>query len=284
MLSACVYVLLSDLQLRAYAENRGKPQRWDEHNRGFIVERNSTRNFLVMFATLATQTWLQLNLKTFLEAVPRWLEEETMWSLGVWSAGDVFFTLNWIPLVIDALTLIAIGLIGGIPFTVTVLNIISFLIVLISSGCWAVVGWKNAHDFPPDSVLPFSQRKRHCCLFLGYAMCANIVARVAIPTLLLVMVFPLESISAIGLVCLVFLVFIMFPLLLRSQLKDVRFFCNILLFFIAIFFVVAVYVSILFTGSGTNEYFQALLPALASTVFGYWVKKAFFDKNKRSKD
>ena len=124
----------------------------------------------------------------------------------------------------DAITLVMITQNGWIG-SVSQLNIASFLIVLLSSLGWAVCGWRYAHHFPPDPVLPLPHRMRYCLLFLSYVMCANIFSRSAVPTLLLVMVSPLEGISAIGLGCFVFLVLAVFILLLRSRTKkDCSFF------------------------------------------------------------
>ena len=184
----------------------------------------------------------------------------------------------------DAVTLLLIGLVGGVP--VTVLSIISWFIIVASSVWWGIVGWVNAHHFPPDPMIrwPFLQKTRYFSLFFGYVIFANIVARSAIPTFLLSMVFPLESVSAIGLVCFVCLAYVMYLLLYRSKtLKDRSFVCHMLILFTVISCVVGVYVSILSTGSGTHEYLQTFLPSLGAAVVGYWIKK-FLEKSKRNKE
>ena len=272
------------LQLRAYAEYRGRPQRWDEHNKGFIWEWESTSptDVLVIIATLATQILLQLILiRNFFKSLRQCLEQETIWSLCVLSAGECLCVFG---VVMPLMFVTALFLIGSTP--ITLLKIVSLAIVYASSVSWAVAGWQNAHHFPPDHALPLSHELRYCLLFFGYVSCANLLALAAVPTLLLVMVFPLESISAISLMCLVYLLVIVPFVYIRSQ--DCNYSCfsifYTLMFIIVIIFIVAVYVSILFTSSGTNEYFQAFLPALGSIVVGYWVKKTFFDKNKRNKE
>jgi len=289
VLTTCSLVPPSSLQLRAYAEYRGRPQRWDEHNKGFIVEGDSYTTVLVIITTLTLQIWFQFYLaKKFFEIVNQCFEQDTPWRLFVWSAGDVLLASDVILLVLDVITLILItqngsGSVGSVFFTL--LNIISFIMVLLFSVCYAVDGWRCAHHFPRVPVLCLPHRMRYCLLFLSYVTCANIFARSAIPTLLLVMVFPLESISAIALGCFVFLVFAMFVLLFRSRTeKDCSSFCYLLICVFLITFVVAMYVSILFFGSGTDKYFQPILPSLGSAVVGYWMKKFFDEKmmNKKS--
>jgi len=274
----------SSLQLRAYAEYRGRPQRWDEHNKGFLAEWDGYTTVLAIITTLTLQIWLQIYLvKQLFETVNQCFEQDTPWRLFLWSAGEVFFVLDVMLFAFDAITLVMITQDGWIG-SVSRLNIASFLIVLLSSVGWAVCGWRCAHYFPRDPVLcVLPHRMRYCLLFLSYVMCANIFARSAIPTLLLVVVAPLESISAIGLGCFVFLVLAVFILLLRSRTKkDCSLFCNLLLFVVVMVCVVAMYFSILFVGSGTNKYFQPFLPSLATAAVGYWIKK-FFDEKTRNK-
>ena len=279
-------VLLSDLQLRAYAEYRGKPQRWDIHNKGFIWEWDGTSvtYILVIIATLATQILLQLYLlRNFCESLRQCLEQETLWSLCVLSAGEVLCAVG---VSFSLMHIFALFVIENAP--ITVLKVVSLAIVYVSSVCWAVAGWENAHHFPPDPALPLSHEMRYCLLFFGSVMCANLIALSAVPTLLLAMVFPLESISAIALGCVGFVALVMLFVLLRPLGGYHQYSCfsisYILMFIIVITCIVAVYFSILFTGSGTSEYFQAFVPALGSIVVGYWVKKTFFDKNKMNKE
>ena len=221
-------------------------------------------------------------MKQLFETVNQCFEQDTPWRLFVWSAGEVLLVLDMMLFAFDAITLVMITQNGWIG-SVSQLNIASFLIVLLSSLGWAVCGWRYAHHSPPDPVLPLPHRMRYCLLFLSYVMCANIFARSAVPTLLLVMVSPLEGISAIGLGCFVFLVLAVFILLLRSRTKkDCSLFCNLLLFVVVIACVVAMDVSILFVGSGRDKYFQPFLPSLGTAAVGYWIKK-FFDEKMRNK-
>lgn len=48
---------MSDLQLRAYAEYRGKPQKWEVHEQGYVweVEDISFMDVWVIVSTLAVQ-------------------------------------------------------------------------------------------------------------------------------------------------------------------------------------------------------------------------------------
>lgn len=281
----CSHELLSALQLRAYAESRGQPQKWDVHNKGFIWERESTSatDIWVVIATLALQILVQLYLiKNFVETVRQCLEQDTMWRLCVWSAGYVLFCGSIVFPAYYVVTLFQTWKIA-----ISLVKIVSVAIVFVSSGCWAVVGWWNAHCFPPDYRWPFYHEVKCFCLFFGYVMCANMIALSAVPTLLLIMVFPLECISAIGLGCVGFLVIVMFFVIPRLMYYNQYSCFSIIymsMFIIVIACVVAVYVSILFTGSGTNEYFQAFVSALGSVIVGYWVKKTFLDKNKGSKE
>lgn len=238
---------------------------------------------LVIVATLATQILLQLMLmKNFSESLRQCLEQETLWSLCVLSAGEC---LSVFGVVMPLMFVTALFLIRNTP--ITLLKIVSLAIVYVSSVRWTVVGWENAHHFPPDPEHPLPHKMRYCLLFFGCVSCANLLALSAVPTFLLMMVFPLESISAICLVCLVYLLLFVLFVLTRSQDGNHQHSCSsilyTLMFIIVVICVVAVYVSILFTGSGTNEYFQAFMPALGSIVVGYWVKKTFFDKNKTNK-
>lgn len=149
------------------------------HSKGFIWEEDSTSatDLLVAVAILAMQILLQLYIKRHIfDIVSQCLEEDTLWRSCVWTAGDCFSTLGALLLAPDAVTLLLIGLVGGVPFAV--LSIISWLIIVASSVWWGIVGWVNAHRFPPDPMIrwPFSQKTRYFSLFFGYVIFANIVA------------------------------------------------------------------------------------------------------------
>ena len=105
----CSLVPPSSLQLRAYAEYQGKPQRWDVHSKGFIWEEDGTSitDVLVVVATLALQILLQLYLKRhFIDIVSQCLEQDTPWRLCVWSAGEDFLLLGLLLLIPDGATLL----------------------------------------------------------------------------------------------------------------------------------------------------------------------------------
>ena len=235
----------------------------------------------MVIATLATQILLQLNLVMHvIDTVSQCLQQDTVWRLFVWTAGDVLLVFGMLLFAFDAFALYLIGLAGRFFFAIS--GFISFIIVLVSSMCWGSFGWFNAHYFPTDLRIrrPSLKKTRYFILYFGYVMFTNIVARSAIPTLLLAIVFPVESISAIGLMCFECLAFIMLCLPCRSQtLMGCFFGFHMLILLTVISCVVGVYVSILFTGPGTSEYLQTFLPSLGTAVVGYLIKK-FLEKNK----
>ena len=270
-------MLPSDLQLKAFAEYRGKPQRWDEHSKGYTWEWEGTSvtDGLVIMATLVAQILLQTYLKwNFFRTVHQCLEQDTLWRLCAWSAGDALFGLGLLVLTWYAVVPFAFWNIPGHTY-ITVLKIVSFLIVFAFSLLSAVAGWRSAHEFPPDTALhPCPQKLRYCWLFFGYTLCAHLIGLSAVLTLLLVMVFPLESVSALALLCLEFLAIVEVGVFFRSRNPDGynRF---RLLFCITAAYVVFVCVSILFTGCGSNEYLQAFIFTLGSVVLTYWMKKTY---------
>ena len=274
-------VLPSDLQLKAFAEYRGKPQRWDEHSKGYTWEREGTSatDVLVIVATLAAQIFLQAYLKWYVfPTVRQCLEQDTLWRLCAWSAGDSVFGLVVSVPTWYTLLPFAFWNIPGHSY-ITVLKIVSLLIVFTFSLLSAVSGWKSAHKFPPDPALRgFPHKLRYCWLFFGYALCAHLIGLSAVVTLLLVMAFPLESVSVLALLCFTFLVLVMSGVFYRSKNYEddkYAYFLFMLLFCIATTCVVFVCVSILFTGSGSNGYLPAFLFTLGSVVLIYWMKKTY---------
>ena len=274
-------MLPSDLQLKAFAEYHGKPQRWDEHSKGYTWEWEGTSatDVLVVVATLATQVLLQLSLKRHMfDTIRQCLEQDTLWRLCAWSAGDALFVVGLLVPTWYTLLPFVFWNIPGHSY-ITVLKLISLLIVFTFSLLSAVAGWRSAHQFPPDPALRgFPHKLRYCWLFFGYTFCAHLIGLSALLTLLLVMAFPLESVSALALLCFQFLVCVMSGVFYRSknyQDDKYGYFLFMLLFCIATTCVVYVCVSILFTGSGSNGYLPAFLFTLGSVVLTYWMKKTY---------
>jgi len=213
-------VLPSDLQLKAFAEYRGKPQRWDEHSKGYTWEWEGTSatDVLVVMTALATQFLLQLSLKRHMfDTVHQCLEQDTLWRLCAWSAGDALFVVG---LLVPTWYTLLPFVFWNIPghTSITVLKLVSFLFAFASSLLSAVDGWRSADEFPPDTALRgFPHKLQYCWLFFGYAFCAHLIGLSAVVTLLSVMAFPLESVSALALLCFAFLVLVMNGVFYRSN-------------------------------------------------------------------
>ena len=149
------------------------------------------------------------------------------------------------------------------------------------------------------------QRFAYCALFCNYAMFANLVAATAIPTLLFIISFPLETISAISVMSVIFAVYFALVIASRSpylfvdkktQKVDMQklkkygrypcLFCSFFILSIIVICLLVLYIGLIANGVGTNSVLNivvSIFPALVTATIMLWVKNKFFKKPKEDR-
>ena len=287
------------LQLKGFAKHQALPNEWNDDIKGYAWDSNfdeTVTSYLTIIAIVGTVVLAQtIILQTIGHFTQHLSGKRGPTRLLIWTAADSLSLLNLIVLASEAMFWMYLvqKLSEGAIF-----KFVWIVLVLLSSILFGIYGIIAGPKLPTAPVFSSfncfmflcccicacienrstvtKQRLAYCSLFFNYALFMNLLSWTAIPSILFLIVYPLEALSAVSLLCCICLMYFSIVAACRSIARCAL--CSLAIFFIIMICLMIIHIYIIASGVGINAFslsVMSIVPSVATALFITRIKKAF---------